>query len=193
MKTVFFDIDTQLDFLYPAGALYVPGAELITPAIAALNRYAAARAIPVVSTMDAHTENDPEFRAWPPHCIAGTTGQHKAEATLLERRVIVPNRPGALALDGAQQILLEKQSVDAFTAVNLPALVDALAADAYVVYGVVTEICVLHAARGLLATGKPVTILTDAIQTLNPATATQALADFQASGGRLARTSELKL
>ena len=34
MKTVFFDIDTQLDFLYPAGALYVPGAERIVPAIA---------------------------------------------------------------------------------------------------------------------------------------------------------------
>src|ERR1017187_7219555 len=33
MKTVFFDIDSQLDFLYPAGALYVPRAERIVPAI----------------------------------------------------------------------------------------------------------------------------------------------------------------
>ena len=41
MKTVFFDVDTQLDFLYPAGALYVPGAERIVPAIARLNRFAA--------------------------------------------------------------------------------------------------------------------------------------------------------
>ena len=29
MKTIFFDVDTQLDFLYPAGALYVPRAETI--------------------------------------------------------------------------------------------------------------------------------------------------------------------
>ena len=29
MKSVFFDVDTQIDFLYPAGALYVPGAESI--------------------------------------------------------------------------------------------------------------------------------------------------------------------
>src|SRR5471032_939182 len=29
MKNAFFDIDSQLDFLYPAGALYVPGAERI--------------------------------------------------------------------------------------------------------------------------------------------------------------------
>ena len=33
MKTLFFDIDSQLDFLYPAGALYVPGAERVAPAI----------------------------------------------------------------------------------------------------------------------------------------------------------------
>ena len=35
MKTVFVDVDTQLDFLYPAGALYVPGGERIVPAIIA--------------------------------------------------------------------------------------------------------------------------------------------------------------
>jgi nicotinamidase/pyrazinamidase len=119
MKTVFFDIDTQLDFLYPAGALYVPGAERVVPAIARLNRYAAAHGIPVISTTDSHPENDPEFRSWPPHCVAGTTGQHKVEATLLDKRVVVPNRPCTLALDGAQQIILEKQDVDSFTVSNL--------------------------------------------------------------------------
>ena len=74
MNTVFFDIDSQLDFLYPAGALYVPGAERIVPAIARLNRYAAAHGIPVVSTTDAHTEDDPEFQIWPHHCVAGNVG-----------------------------------------------------------------------------------------------------------------------
>ena len=39
MKTVFFDIDTQIDFLYPAGALYVNGAEQIAGTIARLNRF----------------------------------------------------------------------------------------------------------------------------------------------------------
>jgi len=37
MSAVFFDVDTQLDFLYPAGALYVPGAESIVTRVAALN------------------------------------------------------------------------------------------------------------------------------------------------------------
>jgi nicotinamidase/pyrazinamidase len=191
MKTIFFDIDSQLDFLYPAGALYVPGAERIVPTIARLNRYAAAHGIPVVSTTDAHAENDPEFQQWPPHCVAGTIGQHKAEATLLEKRLVVPNRDCALVLDCVQQIVVEKQHVDAFTARNLARLLETLAADRFVVYGVVTEICVLFAARGLLKYGKPVTIVTDAVAALTKEASDRALAEIRAAGGTLALASEV--
>jgi nicotinamidase/pyrazinamidase len=190
MGTVFFDVDSQLDFLYPSGALYVPGAERVVPTIARLNRHAAAHSIPVISTTDAHAENDPEFRVWPPHCIAGTTGQHKAEATLLDRRIVVPNRPCPLDLDGARQIVVEKQHVDVFTAPNLQRIVDLLAADRYVVYGVVTEICVLFAARGLLKSGKRVVVVTDAVETLNPADSARALEEITAAGGTLALAAE---
>ena len=109
MSTVFFDVDTQLDFLYPAGALYVPGAESIVPQVAALNRYAAKNGIPVVSTMDAHTENDPEFREWPPHCVAGTAGQQKPAATLLEPRTTIRSAPQEFDARGAQQICAYQQ------------------------------------------------------------------------------------
>ena len=191
MKTAFFDIDSQLDFLYPAGALYVPGAERIVPVIARLNRYAAQHGIPVVSTVDAHTENDPEFRIWPHHCVAGTHGQRKAEATLLERRVVVPNRACELAIDGAQQIVVEKQTVDVFAAPNLHRVVERLNADWYVVYGVVTEICVLHAVRGLLKTGKRVTVVTDAVETLRAEDSARALEEVCAGGARLARVADV--
>jgi nicotinamidase/pyrazinamidase len=189
MKTVFFDIDSQRDFLFPAGALYVPGAERIAGAIARLNRFAAAHGIPVVSTTDAHAENDPEFALWPPHCIAGTWGQHKAEATLLENRVVIPNRPCELAT--AAQIIVEKQTVDVFAAPNLGRVVARLNADRYVVYGVVTEICVLYAVRGLLKTGKPVTVVTDAVETLNAEDSARALAEVRAGGATLARLAEI--
>src|SRR5581483_4115224 len=125
------DVDTQLDFLYPAGALYVPGAERIVPAIEGLNRYAAAHNIPVLSTADAHAEDDPEFAHWPPHCIAGTWGQHKAAATLLDKRITIPNRECEFSLAGADQIVVEKQSVDVFTARNLAAILQALNADRF--------------------------------------------------------------
>ena len=191
MKTIFFDIDSQLDFLYPSGALYVPGAERVVSGIARLNHFAAAHGIPVVSTADAHTENDPEFKSWPPHCVAGTTGQHKAEATLLERRVVVPNAECDLAIEGAQQIVVEKQNTNAFTAPNLSRVIERLAADRFVVYGVVTEICVLFAARGLLKLGKPVVIVTDAVETLKAEDSAKALEEIRAAGGTFARIAEI--
>ena len=191
MKTVFFDVDTQIDFLYPAGALYVPGAEAIVERVAALNRFAAAHGIPVVSDMDAHTEDDPEFSDWPPHCVAGTAGQQKPAATLLEKRVTVANTPGLPPIEGAQQILLQKQSLDCFDTVNLKALLDRLAADRYVVYGVVTEICVNHAAMGLLKTGRRVELVTDAVKELDPAECAKFLDRFTAAGGVLTTTSEV--
>ncbi len=185
MSTVFFDIDTQIDFLYPAGALYVPGAERIVPAIVRLNRYAAGHGIPLISDTDAHTEDDPEFKDWPPHCVAGTTGQQKPQVTLLDRRVVVSSAPGLPALDGAQQIILEKQALDCFTNPNLPAILGRLHADRYVVYGVVTEYCVRYAAMGLLKTGTPVEIVTDAVRSLSEEEARRTFDEFIAAGGRL--------
>ena len=185
MKTVFFDVDTQIDFLYPAGALYVPGAETIVGKIAALNQYAARNGIVVISDVDAHTEDDAEFKAWPPHCVAGTAGQQKPAATLLEKRIVIPNVPTGLAFDGVQQVLLEKQTLDCFSDVNLPGLLKRLGAERYVVYGVVTEICVKFAAEGLLKTGKRVELVTDAVRSLNDAAAAEMLASFTARGGVL--------
>ena len=191
MKTVFFDIDSQRDFLYPAGALYVPHAERIVPAIARRNRLAAAHGIPVLSTTDAHAEDDPEFSVWPPHCVAGTWGQHKAQATLVDGRITIPNRACDIALEGAPQIVVEKQTVDIFLAPNLARVVERLDADRYVVYGVVTEICVLYAVRGLLKTGKPVTVVTDAVAALTAEASARALEGIRAGGGRLATVSEI--
>ncbi len=191
MKTVFFDIDTQFDFVYPVGALSVPGAERIVPAVARLNRFAAANGIPVVSTADAHFEDDPEFATWPPHCIAGTMGQRKPEATLLEKRVVIPNREAEVDLSGAQQIILEKRHVDVFQTRTIHGVLERLNADRFVVYGVVTEICVLRAALGLLKTGKPVAVVTDAIETLNAANSAKALEEIRLAGGSFTTTAEI--
>jgi nicotinamidase/pyrazinamidase len=190
-ETVFFDIDTQLDFLEPSGALYVPGAEAIVPRVAALNHFAASHGIPVVSTIDAHSVNDPEFRDWPPHCVAGTPGQGKPPSTLLQPRVTVPNSAPLAETAGANQILLEKQALDCFTNVNLPALLDRLGARRCVVYGVVTEVCVKFAVLGLLKAGRQVAIVTDAIKELDPSAAARVLAEFTAAGGSLTTSQAL--
>ena len=195
MKTVFVDIDTQLDFLYPAGALYVPGAERIVPAIARLNRFAAAQGMPVISTTDAHTEDDPEFHVWPHHCVAGTWGQRKPESTLLAQRVVIPNREcelsGALDIRGVQQIVIEKQTVDAFRTANLGRVLEALAGERFVVYGVVTEMCVYYAVRGLLETGRPVIVVSDAVECLKEADGQKTIAEMCAGGAMLAPADEI--
>jgi len=182
MKTVFFDIDTQIDFMYPAGALYVPGAEDIVPVIAELNR----RAPLVISTMDAHSEDDPEFKIYGHHCVAGTTGQQKPACTLLDQRATIPAAP-----EGIRQLILEKQKLDCFSNPHLRPLLAQLSAERYVVYGVVTEICVRIAAFGLLETGKRVELVTDAIKSLDEAAAQKMFAEFTAAGGVLTTASEV--
>ena len=170
MKRLFLDIDTQIDFMFPSGALYVPGAEKLIPAIADLNR----RAPVLISTMCEHSENDPEFQIYPPHCIAGTVGQRKPAATLV-----------------SNQILFAKQELNAFANPRLEPLLQQIAADEYVVYGVVTEICVQFAANKLLTFGKPVIIVEDAIRALNDSNATEFLRRFASGGGSIMTSAAL--
>jgi nicotinamidase/pyrazinamidase len=152
----YFDIDTQLDFMVPAGALYVPGAERLIPRVAELNRYAAANGIPVISTVCAHDENADEFRQWPPHCIVGTFGQLKPQSTLLERRVVIPNSPCDIDVTGAQQIIVEKNELDVFSNPNFLRLLEKLGIDSCEVYGVLMDYCVGLASMGLLKSGRTV-------------------------------------
>lgn len=168
MPRAFLDIDTQIDFLYPAGALYVPRAERIIPTLARLNHFAVERGIPAVSTLCAHTENDHEFHDWPPHCVLGTVGQQKPAALL------------------AGQRLFEKQTTDLFATPAAERLVAELGADEFVVYGVATEICVRFAAFGLLQRGKRVTVVEDAVMHLDGAQAAAFWSELRARGGVIA-------
>jgi nicotinamidase/pyrazinamidase len=169
MKTVFVDVDTQIDFMFPAGALYVPGAERVLPAIRRLNAYAVENDIPLISTMDAHSENDVEFLHWPAHCVVGTEGQKKPQGTVF----------------GTRQIILEKVTTNCFDNPKFEQLVQTLPSERYVVYGVVTEICVKFAAMGLLRTGKRVELVTDAVKHLSETPRDNMLAEFTAGGGVL--------
>ncbi len=190
MKTIFFDVDTQIDFLFPAGALAVPGAASIAGNLSALTRFAAANGIQILSTADAHSEDDPEFKIWKPHCVVETIGQRKISATLLPKPVVLTTDPGGLdaiadQIAGAGQIIIEKQNIDCFTNPNLRPLLASLHADRYVVYGVVSEVCVQSAAFGLLQTGATVELVTDAIKSLDRAKERDMLVRFQAAGGVL--------
>ena len=94
MNLVFLDIDTQFDFIDPSGALYVDGAENITGNLKKLTEYGTGNNIPIISTRDTHTPDDPEFKDFPPRCVAGTHGQKKIEETVVKDTLklnIIPN------------------------------------------------------------------------------------------------------
>jgi nicotinamidase/pyrazinamidase len=190
VKTVFFDVDTQIDFLFPAGALYVPGAEKIVKTLGTLTRFAAANRLPIISTADAHFENDPEFKTWKPHCVIGTAGQQKIAGTLLNQPLVLTTVIGSLdairsRITDAAQIIVEKQMLDCFTNPNLRPLLDLIDANRYVVYGVATEHCVRCAAFGLLETGARVEIVTNAISGISASDEREVLERFQSQGGVL--------
>jgi nicotinamidase/pyrazinamidase len=173
----FFDIDTQIDFVFPAGALYSPGAERVIPRVATLNRYAGANGIPLISTMCAHPEDSAEFHIWPPHCVIGTVGQRKPAATILPAR--------------ERQMVIEKDELDLFSNPRVPELLQELAIDECFVYGVLTEYCVKLAITGLLARGLEVRLVRDAIEHHSEPEGLRVIADFIGMGGTVITSSEI--
>lgn len=191
MRTVFLDVDTQIDFVFPAGALYVPGAERLLPVVARLDQFAAAQGYLTVSTVDAHLENDSEFSEYAAHCVIGSVGQRKPESTRLSPSVTMPETAAALpGLDGARQVLVEKSSVDCFQSRQLERLLAALGETECVVYGLATEVAVRHAVMGLLQRGYRVHLLTDAILGLSEPMARRALAEFARGGCILSKSTD---
>jgi nicotinamidase/pyrazinamidase len=192
MKSIFFDVDNQLDFLYPAGALYVPGAEDLLPVLAKLTHYAKDNRIQIVSTADAHAEDDVEFAEWKPHCVAGTVGQQKSAATLaIAQPEVLSSRSRSTIAGPSPQIIVEKQHVDCFTNPNLEPLLASMQAERYVVYGVVSEICVRCAVFGLLKTKVRVELVTDAIRHLNQSAYEAMLGEFRSEGGLTVKSDEV--
>ncbi len=190
---LFWDVDTQFDFMHPAGKLYVPGAEAVIPNLQRLTSFAVQHGIPIVASTDAHLEADPEFSQYPPHGLAGTSGQKKVEGTLFPQHYIIPNRKIDLPRDLAcyLEIIVEKQTVDVFTNPNADSLLKLLGHREIILYGVVTEICVDRAVRGLIKRGYCVHVVEDATRHLNSRRGYATIQHVRRHGGRLLTTSEV--
>src|SRR5437763_933266 len=141
-----------------------------------------------------HTPNDPEFKIFPAHCVKGTMGAELVPEALTDKIVRVPNDASAKLpedLSQYQQILLEKQTLNIFESRHAEELVQRLGTQAeFVVFGVVTEYCLSFAATGLLARGRRVAVVEDAIETLKPEDGGNTVADLQRLGARLTTTTE---
>ena len=144
--TVFWDVDTQVDFMLPEGKLYVPGAEETIPTLRRLLEAARAAGIVHVASADDHELTDPEisdepdFRnTYPPHCLRGTTGAEKIAETKQADPLplaLLPYPPGLVPglVEGRREILLLKKNFDVFTNPNTEALLEALDPEQIVVF-----------------------------------------------------------
>lgn len=191
---VFWEVDVQADFMLPGGKLYVPGAENLLPNIRRLTDAARQGLVFLVSHGCYHTPDDPEFATFPPHCVKGTRGAMLVPEALTERIATVRNDQSATLpgdLYRYQQILLEKQTLDIFKSAHADELVKRLGPEVeYVVFGVVTEYCVGLAAKGLLERGRRVSVVQDAIETLNSEDGQRTIAELQALGAVFITTDQ---
>jgi nicotinamidase/pyrazinamidase len=193
MPLAFFDVDTQFDFMDPAGKLYVPHAEDIIPQLSRLMAYARDHNIPILSSADAHAPDDPEFKIWPPHCVAGTSGQRGIKETSLPGALTIPMRshPFVPPADWPPQIVIEKDVYETSANPNFDVILDAMGPRQYVVFGVATEFCVRADVLALRHRGIPVKLVVDAIKAITEEGGRKALDEMTAAGAELVTTGDV--
>ncbi len=186
---VFVDVDTQRDFLEPDGALFITGSELIRPNLARLTRFAREAGLPVLATACAHAEGDPEFAVFPPHCLIGTRGQQRIEETAWPAGQIF-NSDDPLPESALPYLTIQKQEYDVFSVPQMNRILEIYSEETptFVVYGVATDYCVKCAVEGLLARGKKVALVVDAIRAVDPSTEAELLTRFARAGALLTIT-----
>jgi len=213
-RRVFVDVDVQRDFCEPTGSLFVKGSP--NDVYRALTRFAVARGIPIVGSVDSHAWDAWEFASntvpapagaakpgFPDHCVKGTPGWLKVRGTLPPRFRFLPNvaeAPTAAVVEEVvrgqtQGVYFEKEVYSLFANPLAERFVADLIARAgavpeLVVYGVATDYCVKAAALGLAERGYRTTVLTDAIAGITPEGTRAALDEMTAAGVRLTTSGE---
>ncbi|MHC4787590.1 MAG: cysteine hydrolase family protein [Planctomycetota bacterium] len=190
IEALFWDIDTQHDFMDADGKLPVPGAQAIVGNLQRLTQFAVGHGIPILATADAHPPGDPEFEQFGEHCVPGTRGQRKIEGTSPPGgQVADPQKLDEqlqqLRLGKIPQLIVEKQALNVFTVPMADTVLKELSPGRVVVYGVATECCVRAQVLSLAERGWRVALVTDAIQALDPADGRNALSEMQKAGAEL--------
>ena len=184
-------VDVQRDFC-PGGALAVPDGDRVVPVLNQVLRAAHARGLTVYATRDWHPPDSRHFLAgggpWPAHCVASSPGAHFHSDLGLPEGVVVVNKGTTANSDGysAFEGCLE----------NGTSLSDDLRRRGIthlVTGGLATDYCIRHSVLDGRQKGWHVTVVTDAIAAvdLTPGDGERALAEMQAAGAELSRSTEL--
>ena len=205
-QVIFWDVDTQYDFMKADGKLYVPDAEHIIPNLRKLTDYAHGHGVRIVASADDHVQTHPEISdkpdwktTFPPHCLRGTPGQKKIpETALRDPFVIEPEAQDAKTLGGRIRahrgdILFHKHQFDVFTNPNVLPVLDVLDPQDIVLYGVALDVCDKYAIEGLLEHRPNIRLfaVTDAMKPIDRDVAEHLLKEWGEEGVRLVKTSEV--
>lgn len=178
---IFWNVDTQKDFLNSNGALYIQGAEVIKPNLNILTQFAITHKIKVINTADWHTEESkelsdtPDFKTtFPKHCLLTSEGSDFIEETYPKNFIgnyyIVDWRDDKIDEEKfyrSHNIIILKDAFDVFQGNKLTnQVLKLLSAKKVIVYGVATNVCVNFAVLGLLKRNYEVYVVLDAIKGL---------------------------
>lgn len=206
---IFWNVDTQKDFMLPSGKLYIKDAETILPNLSKITNLAVRKGIIVVSTGDYHSKEDPEIsktpdfiNTFPEHCIFSEEGAEFVDQTypkLISRSyyLITPNTVGELyrnSFSRSKDVVLYKNVFDIFKGNKyVEEVLELLQPKTVVVYGVSTDYCVRYAVEGLLARKYDVILVIDAIKGINEINSKKLIDKWSYEDGvRLYNTSELE-
>jgi nicotinamidase/pyrazinamidase len=180
MKTIFWNVDTQYDFMRNddsfRGKLAIPGARAIEGNLERLTGLAKAKNLQVVNTADWHNNQTaeiaekPDFmQTFPEHCMQNTEGARFVPATEPENPYVIDWQAEGFEkkkLD-ARNIVLYKDKFDIFAGNKYAEdVLKAINPKRAIVYGVATNVCVDFAVMGLLERNVQVYVPIDAIKEL---------------------------
>jgi len=167
MRQALIIVDMLNDFVRKDGALSVPGAQEMIPAVARELDAARRTGDLVVFSCDAHDPDDLEFKRYPPHAVAGSPGaQVIAELAPLDHEHIVRKRRLSPFFQTGLAELLARENIQRVK-----------------VTGVCTHICVMETVAGLCDRDIPTAVIVDAVADFDPEMAVSALKRMQSVFG----------
>jgi nicotinamidase-related amidase len=174
-QTIFYDINTQRDFVLHDGKFHIEGAENLVPKWKAITDLARDQKVKIVCSVDCHVPGDPQLKSWggpyPDHCMAGTSGQQKIAETaplnplMLENREYTPDEIQKI-LDHEGEIEYRRQQFEKLADNPHLSAILRLVLRPYqdiVMYGVYTEACVAREITALIGVGPKLHLVTDAV------------------------------
>jgi nicotinamidase/pyrazinamidase len=174
-QTIFYDIDTQRDFVAPDGKYRVTGADGIVPKLKALTDLARGQSVKIVCSVDRHVAGDPMLKSWggkyPDHCMAGTSGERKIDETTPLNPLFLENKEYTSeeiheVLDHNGEIVFQRQQFERLANSDHLRMILRLILQPFrdiVIYGVYVEQCADREITSLLGLGPKLHVVKDAV------------------------------